>query len=199
MDPTPDNVVLFPAVPARPNPLASRGVGIMTPTASSDPDLLVPLYESATGAPVLFEEDRREFVAMFRGGRAVRRVAVNATSGVPLGFALAVPVATIQDLANALRFNRFPAHVRETVVRGGTWALVVAVTPAVPLQGIGRALANQALAGIQEYADAKRLYVTIPSAEPRLCQRLADEGFSRDGTTVDDRRLLLSHALPHVF
>ncbi len=197
MDQTPDNVVAFPASLDRPTPLASRGIEIVTPTAASDPDFLVPFYERATGSPVLFEEDRREFVTMFRGGRSVRRVAVNA-SGLPLGFSLAVPVATAQDLANALRFNRIQPHVRETVSRGGTWALVVAVTRAVPRFGIGRDLVNSVLAGVARH-EATRFYATLPSADTQLYRRLLDDGFSADGTTSDDKRYLVSHAFPYRF
>ncbi|MEI6511362.1 MAG: GNAT family N-acetyltransferase [Candidatus Uhrbacteria bacterium] len=184
--------------PARHNPLQNRGVAIATLTPESDPSFLLPLYEAAVAPYVLPKQDRPEFVALFRGESSVRIVATRQSTGAPLGFALAAPVHSFQELANALRFDRYVPNAREMVDAGDTWALIVSVGPSAPLQGIGRALANQALVAMVG-SGARYVFVAVRSSELALASRLYESGFSRDGTSNDDRRILLSRTAAFTF
>lgn len=191
----PSTVLPFPE---RPNPLAGRGVIVTSPARESDPSFLLPLYGFAIAPYVLPKEDRPEFSALFRDEASERFVATRQMTGAPLGFALAARVATFQDLANALRFDRISLNARELVAAGGVWALVVAVDPSVPLQGIGRALANRAMVAIHAVG-ARYVFVAVRSADTQLAARLFDKGFTRDGTSRDDRRVLLSRNAAFTF
>lgn len=183
MDQTQDNVVAFPA--------AARLYTVCSPTRLSVPDHLVPLYERAISSPVLVEDNRQEFAKLFRDGRTVRRAAV-VPGGNPIGFALAVPVATFVELGRALSIDRIDAHVPTTIARTKAWALVLAVDAFEVRKGIGRALANDALAAMRR-EECHRVYVAVRAgADHWLHVRLLADGFERDGTTKDGKRVILS-------
>lgn len=184
--------------PPRPNHLQNRGVAIASLTPESDPSFLLPLYENAVAPYVLPKKDRPEFVALFRDEASIRFVATRQSTGSPLGFALAAPVRSFQELANALRFDRNLPNVRVTIDAGGAWVLIVSVDPSVPLQGIGKALANQALVAMVG-SGARYVFVAVRSSELALQSRLFDKGFTRDGTTTDDRRTLFSRTAVFTF
>jgi hypothetical protein len=184
--------------PPRPNPLQNRGIVIAATTSESNPSFLIPLYENAVAPYVLPRKDRPEFAALFRDEASIRFVATRPSTGSPLGFALAAPVGTPQALANALRFDRVSPNSRAMLDAGGTWVLIVSVDPSVPLQGIGKALANQALVAMVG-AGARYVFAAVRSSDLALVSRLAEKGFTRDGTTLDDRRVLLSRSASFTF
>lgn len=165
------------------DPLASRGIALFSPGPGSRAASLRPLYRIGTGPTELAADPDRQLELVFDAPLAVRVVAMNVhVTQPPLGFALAVPVATPQELADALAVNRFDPHVRVTLERSRSWALLVAVHAPVCQVGIGRALANRALDGIRD-AGGERVYVAARACDAWLSSRLLDLAFSRDGVT----------------
>ncbi len=173
--------------------LASRGIAIFSPGPGSRTTHLRELYRLATGETELETDLDRQLTFAFLGPFAARAVAMNArVAQPPLGLALAVPVATPQELADALLVNHFDAHVGVTLERSPSWALLVAVHAPVRQMGVGRALANRALDGIRENGGG-RVYVAIRALDAPLLSRLCAIAFARDGVTREAHpRILLS-------
>lgn len=197
MEPTlpPANVLPFPIPPSK---LAEREILISSPARESKPAVLLPLYQAAIAPCVLREDEHPEFAALFRGENTVRRVAMSQRFLNLHGFALAAPVATGQEFANALRVNRVPPHAKAAIERGEAWILVVSVRPESDNKGIGRALANQAMVAMYG-AGAKHVFVAARSAESRFLSFLTSKGFAIGGTTTDDTRTILSRTTSFTF
>lgn len=169
--------------PVRDDALARRGVALFSPADGSQPTHLSELYDLATGGTELETDPSQQLVLAFNHPRAVRVAAVNARMAQPpLGFALAVPVTTPQELANALLVNQCGPHVRDTLAHRCSWALLVATHGSVRQLGIGRALANRVLDGIRD-AGAERVYLAARASDAWIGPRLHELAFSRDGVT----------------
>ena len=197
MEPTPPpaNVLPFPIPPCK---LAEREILISSPARESNPSILLPLYAAAVAPCALREDEHPEFAALFRGERTVRRVAMAQRFHNLHGFALAAPVATGQEFANALRVNRVPSHAKTAIERGEAWILVVSVDPKSEHKGVGRALANQAMVAMY-VAGAKHVFVAVRSAESRFLVFLSQKGFVPGGTNTDDTRTILSRTTSFTF
>lgn len=184
--------------PTPENPLERRGIIITSPTAPSDPANLVPFYAAASDPVAIGDEETSEFAAAFRGGRTVRRVAIRQAVGDIVGFAMAMPATTPQEFANALRIDRIPNHVRSAIDAGTAWAMIVSVSSAIPAQGIGRALANQALSAIRMNG-ARHVFVALRSSSTSAIVRLRDYGFTKDVASHDERRVVFSRNVDFTF
>ena len=190
------SVLVFPAAP---NPLDRHGIIVVSPTRESKAVSLTGLYERASEPSPIGDDDRAEFARLFRADRTVRRVAMNArTPAPPLGFAMAAPATSAQELANALRIDQIPKHVRGSIEDGAPWFLIVSVSATNPGFGIGRALANQALSAMRS-GGARHVFVAAGASETSLIARLRDAGFSVDAASSDRRRVLLSRNVDFTF
>lgn len=169
--------------PRKDEPLAKRGIVLLSPGPGSRSTYLRALYGIAIGETELAADPDGRLALTFETPRAERVVALNGrVAQPPLGFALAVPVATRQELANALVVNQVDGYVHETLNRKCGWALLVAVHAPVRRIGIGRALANRALAAIRD-AGGERVYLAVRGSDAWTTPWLLGRAFSRDGVT----------------
>src|SRR3989339_1158126 len=167
------------------DPIANRGIGICSSAAGSLPNALWSLFRLAIGIAETQTDHDGTYDLAFAHASAVRVAAMSAREVMPpLGFALAVPVASPQELADVLRMDRFESHVRESLDRKRSWALLVAVDPTVRRTGIGRTLANAALNGIRG-AQGERVYVAARARDSWIAHRLLGMRFSRDGVSSE--------------
>lgn len=187
VEPT-NNVLPFPALSGR---ASNPGFSAASSAGESDPSLLVPLYAQAVAPCRLDDSDRRKFADLFRGASTLHRVAFRQMGSEAIGLALAAPVATIEDLAYGLYVDRIPVQTRKKIECGDAWMLATVVDRSVPRLGVGRELANWALARMRERG-ARHVFVAHRTADSSLCARLVDAGFSREAVTSDSRRVLLS-------
>jgi len=113
-----------------------------------------------------------------------------------LGFALAIPVRSLQDLTETFAANGFGRHVENTLHGQRGWALLLATDSGNFNRGVGRRLANLMLGEIRD-AGGERVYVAVRQADRWLSDRLVNTlQFQRDGLTVEHHsRLILSHQL----
>lgn len=186
--------------PRQDDTLARRGIVLLSPGPGSQSTSLRDLYRVATGETELVSDPDGQLALTFETPRAARMVALNGrVAQPPLGFALAVPVKTPQELADALAVNQMDAHVRDTLVQKNAWALLVAVHGPVQRLGIGRALGNRALDAIRD-AGGERIYLAARARNSWITPWLLERAFSRDGITREIHpRTLFSRDVNFVF
>lgn len=162
------------------------------------------LYEAAIGGSALALDPDLALKRTFDQDGAIRLAAVHSAPGrddpsVPVAFALAVPVASLQELAEALCVNRMDAHVGVTLGRESCYALLLAVRHDWRRRGIGRAIANRALDDIRA-VDGGRAYLAVRARDHWLNSQLLGLEFHRDGVTDEPvPRVLLSRRVSFVF
>lgn len=163
--------------------ITNRGIALFSLGPGSMTTYLHALYRVATGNTELEKDPARQLALAFDTPRAARVVALNArVTQQPFGLALAVPVTTQQELADALAVNQMDQHVRDTLAHKRSWALLVAVHAPIRQIGIGRALANRALDAIRD-AGGERIYLASRCCDAWAAPWLLDHAFSRDGVT----------------
>ncbi len=175
------NILSFPSGSSQGHALVQRGILVFPLAEGSKTDNLFPLYRVAMGNTELQPDPAGQLTQTFETAGAVRLAAVNArVSRPPIGFALAVPVKTRQELADTLAVNVMQPFMETELEGRQSWALLVTVDISVRRMGIGRTIANRALDEIVA-AGGERVFLAASSRDLQVGSFLARCGFTRCG------------------